>query len=122
SLSYDCFLLPNTLSHLRDLRACLQQALRVVKPGGVILASTAAFVPLIPDGADYWRNSVAGWAEVASGVWPGCEVTVSGYGNCLAAVAAMFGLACEELTVAELEIEDPRYPVLVTLYCRKPRT
>ena len=37
--SYDCFLLPNTLSFFRELDACLRHALRVVKPGGVILAS-----------------------------------------------------------------------------------
>ncbi|HEX2644293.1 MAG TPA: methyltransferase domain-containing protein [Thermoanaerobaculia bacterium] len=117
---YDCFLLPNTLTHLRDLEECLRQALRVVRPGGAILASTAVFSPLIPDGPDYWRISAAGWWEVTARVWPGCEVKVESHGNCLAALAAMLGLAHEELTPAELQVEDPRYPVLVTIHCRKP--
>jgi hypothetical protein len=112
---YDCFLLPNTLCVLRDIDACLRQALRVVKPGGTILATTAALVPLNPDAPDYWRLSAHGWREVARHVWPGCDVTVEARGNCLAAVAAMLGLAAEELTVAELEVTDPLYPVLVTL-------
>lgn len=118
--SYDCFLLPNTLSFLRDLEGCLRQALRIVRPGGVILASASGFVPLVPDMPDYWRLSGDGWREVAGRVWPGCEVEVHEHGNCLAAAAAAMGLAVEELTLAELDVQDRRYPVLVTLRCRKP--
>lgn len=118
--AYDCFLLPNTLQHLRDLEGCLRHALRVIRPGGMLLASAAGFVPLIPDGPDYWRLSAEGWREVLGRAWAGCEIRVESHGNCLAAVAAMLGLAHEELTPAELDVQDPRYPVLVTVACRKP--
>ncbi|MDO8795259.1 MAG: methyltransferase domain-containing protein [Vicinamibacterales bacterium] len=118
--SYDCFLLPNTLSFLRDLEGCLRQALRVVKPGGVILASSGCHIPLTPDTPDYWHLTGDGWREVTSLVWPDCEVEVTQYGNCLAATAAMMGLAAEELTPAELDAQDPRYPVQVTILCRRP--
>jgi hypothetical protein len=117
---YDCFLLPNTLCVLRDVEGCLRQALRVVKPGGVILASTAGFVPLTPDAPDYWHLSAAGWQEIAARALAGALFRVESHGNCLAAVAAMLGLAHEELRPAELDASDPRYPVLVTLYCEKP--
>ena len=30
----------------------------------------------------------------------------------------MYGVAAEELTAAELDVRDPRYPVLVTIECR----
>lgn len=118
---YDCFLLPNTLCVLRDIEGCLREALRVVRPGGVILASTAGFVPLTPDYPDYWHLSAAGWLEITRRVWTGCEIRVESHGNCLAAVAAMLGLAHEELAEAELEAVDPRYPVLITVFCSKPR-
>lgn len=117
---YDCLLLPNSLSFFRDLDGCLRQALRVVRPGGVILASTAGFVPLVPDMPEYWRMSADGWREVAARTWPGCEVRVEAHGNCLAAVAAMLGLAHEELDTGELDVHDTRYPVLVTVRCRRP--
>ena len=116
---YDCVLLPNSLSFFRDLDGCLRQALRVIKPGGVILASTAGFVPLVPDMPEYWRLSADGWREVAARAWPGCEIRVEAHGNCLAAVAAMLGLAHEELAAGELESHDPRYPVLVTIRSRR---
>ena len=118
--SYDCFLMPSTLQHLRDVEPALVNALRIVRPGGLVLATAAGFIPLIADGGDYWRLSAAGWQEVARRVWPGCAVEVAGYGNCLAAIAALHGIAVEELDHAELDVFDPRYPVVTGLACIKP--
>lgn len=117
---YDCVLLPGTLTLLRDIEGCLRQALRAVRPGGTLLASACCLVPLDPNAPDYWRHTAAGWAELCGRLWSGCDVRVESHGNCLAAAAAMLGLACEELTPAELDVADPRYPVLVTVRCRKP--
>jgi len=119
---YDCFLLPQTLQHLRDVVPALRNILRVVKPGGVILCSAAGLMPLIPDGPDYWRCSTQGWRELLGRAWPGCEIRVEGYGNCLVAVAGMMGLAAEELTPQELSFRDERYPVVTTIFCRKPKS
>jgi SAM-dependent methyltransferase len=116
---YDCFLLPNTLCVLRDIRNCMRHMLRVVKPGGVVLAATAAMGPLQSDGMDFWRMSAQGWQELAADVWAGHDYRIEAHGNCLAVVAAMLGLAQEELAQEELEYQDDRYPALVTLYCRK---
>ena len=115
---YDCFLLPNTLCFLRNLEAALQEARRIVRRGGVILATVPGFVPLTPDVDDYWHASADGWRVVAERVWPDCETAVAAHGNCLAAAASMYGIAAEELTDAELDAHDPRYPVLVTIYCQ----
>jgi SAM-dependent methyltransferase len=119
--TYDCFLLPNTLCVLRDVEGCLRNALRVVRPGGVILATSVALAPLTGDAPDYWHASAAGWREITGRVWPGCDVQIEQHGNCLAAVAAMLGLAHEELEPSELDVYDARYPVMVTVYCRRPR-
>jgi hypothetical protein len=116
---YDCCLLPNTLQHLRDLELCLVNALRVVRPGGIILASSSVLVPLIADGPDYWRSSKVGWEQVTDRAWAGSETKIESHGNCLAALAALLGLAAEELNPAELDRQNARYPVLVTLWCRK---
>lgn len=118
--AYDCFLVPNTLSFLRDLDGCLRHALRVIRPGGTILATTAVLGPMDQNAKDYWRLSADGWREVGERVWPGCDIGVRAYGNCLSATAAIMGLAVEELTPAELDVEDPKYPVLVGVRCRKP--
>lgn len=119
--AYDCLLLPNTVQHFRELDACLRQAFRVVRPGGAILASAAGLLPLTGDAPDYWRLSPAGWRETLPRLWPGADIVVTGHGNCLAAAAAQMGLAAEELTTAELDADDSRFPVLTTILCRKAR-
>lgn len=116
---YDCFLLPNTLQHVKDLNSTLRTVLRVVKPGGAILASASGLLPLIPDGDDFWHLSPAGWRTALMQEWDGCDVVVEGHGNCLSAAAAMYGIALEELDHDELSAHDPRYPVLVTIACLK---
>jgi hypothetical protein len=87
-----------------------------VRPGGVILASTAALVPLTGDVPDYWHLSADGWRELTRRAWPDTTLRVEAHGNCLAAVAAMLGLAHEELDPAELDVYDARFPVLVTVF------
>lgn len=117
--AYDCFLLPNTLQHLARIEEALVEALRIVKPGGVILASGAGLLRLTDADEDFWRLSAAGWRQIAARVWPGCAIDVRAHGNCLAAVAGLYGFAVEELTRDELEVEDERFPVLTTIKCVK---
>lgn len=118
--AYDCVLLPCTLSLLRDIVPCLRNILRVVKPGGVILANAAGLIPF--DGAtkDFWHASPEGWRHLTQSVWPNCEIIVEGHGNCLAVLAANLGLAMEELRVEELDFNDEVFPVVTNILCRKP--
>jgi SAM-dependent methyltransferase len=116
--AYDCLLLPNTLQHFRDLAGGLANARRVLRPGGTILASMAGLLPLTGDVADYWRLSPEGWRDQLAAAWPGSAIEVEGHGNCLAAMASQLGLAMEELSRTELDVFDPRFPVLTTVVCR----
>lgn len=118
--SYDCFLLPNVLAAVERLEPAMEQALRIVKPGGVILASVACLLPLTTADDDFWRLSPAGWRRLAARLWKGCDIDIQSHGNCLAVAAAAYGLAVEELTERELEIADERYPMLTTIKCVKP--
>jgi len=111
--AFDCFVLTQTLQYIFDLRAAVGHAHRVLRPGGVLLA-TLPVVSRITDAPlmDYWRFTplVAGrLLEEAFG--PG-EVSVAGPGNVLAQVAFLKGLAAEDLTEAELAAVDVRFPVV----------
>ena len=122
SEAYDCVLLPCTLQHFRELELCLRNVLRVVKPGGVILASAAGLFRLEDEYPDYWRFGPDGWRELLLRVYPECEVLVEGEGNCLTVVAMNLGLALEELTHDELDACDTRFPLVTNIYCRKPKS
>jgi hypothetical protein len=119
--SYDCLLLPNTLPHLKELEPSLAHAWRIVRPGGAILASAAGLLPLTGDVPEYWRFTPDGWRERLATAWPGAAIDVEGHGNALTSVAAQLGLAHEELSRRELDVHDPRYPVLTTILARKNR-
>ena len=117
--SYDCLLLPNTLSVFKDIEPSLVHAWRVIRPGGAIVATAAGIVPLTGDAPDYWRFSPAGWHEKLAVAWPPDTFEVEGHGNVLAAIAAQLGLAHEELSPEELDVHDPCFPVLTTIVGRK---
>ena len=119
--SYDCFLLPNTLSYLRNLEDSLRHALRILRPGGTILAAGSCLSPAVDTADDLWRLHAASYRVLLDRVWPGCEIEVESFGNCLTAVASIMGIAAEELTEAELWHRDPRFPVATMIRCRKPR-
>lgn len=121
SQAYDCVLLPCTLHHFRELERCLTNVLRVVKPGGTILATAAGMVRLDAERIDFWHPTPDGWREVLRNTWPDCEIEVEGEGNCLAVVAFNLGLALEELKPKELDYCDGLFPVVTTIYCRKPQ-
>jgi hypothetical protein len=118
--SYDCFLLPYTVMFVRDLEPALRNALRVVKPGGAILATASLLSPSLADYPEYWRMTAPGWRALLERVWAGCDIQVAAYGNSVAAIASILGLAQEELTTQELERNDPRFPVVITILCRRP--
>jgi len=119
SNTYDCFLLPNTLNHLKDVTDSLRHALRVVRPGGVVLATAPTLTPLTPDFSEYRRFTTMGLRHLVEQARFDCEFSIESFGNVLAANAALMGIAAEELTSAELDVNDSRYPVLITLLCKK---
>lgn len=121
SEAYDCVLLPCTLQHFRELELSLRNALRLVKPGGVILASAAALSRLDEVFLDYWRFSPEGWRSFLPQVWPDCTIAVEGEGNCLPVIAMNLGLSLEELKPQELNYYDARFPLVTTVYCRKSK-
>lgn len=121
--TYDCVLVPYTLHVIPGVENAMRHLFRALKPNGVILCTMSTFVPGEPPGDhDYWHLYAAGWQELARRCWPGHHAeTFGSYGNSLSAVAAMMGIAAEELTPAELDVVDPRFPVLTSIEARAPR-
>jgi SAM-dependent methyltransferase len=112
---FDCFLLTQTLHLIWDLPAALRHARRILRPGGVLLATLPA-VSRVSRGAaahDYWRLTAAGAERLFGAAFGPENVRVEAYGNALAAIAFLAGLAREELKAAELDRRDEHFPVVV---------
>jgi SAM-dependent methyltransferase len=115
--SFDCIVLTQTLHLLFDVAAAVRTLHRILKPGGTLLLTVPGTISQIESGP--WK-SVWHWGFTRLSIERLlCEVfrpeaieTVE-YGNVLASIAFLTGLASEELRAAELDHRDPLYPLLI---------
>jgi len=115
---FDCFIFTQTLQFIYDPRAALSTVARLLKPGGVLLASFPVISQIcrydMDRWGDYWRFTSASVRRLLAEAFPPGGVEVASHGNVLAALCFMHGLAAEELTPAELDFHDPDYQIVIT--------
>jgi SAM-dependent methyltransferase len=114
--TFDCLLVVQTLQYTHPLGDALRTCLDALTPGGTLLLALpglTAHDSHVPVEADYWRFLPAGVDALLREAAPQARVIVNGYGNLVTAIAALHGLAAEELSPRELTHHDPGFPVLV---------
>lgn len=116
--AFDCFVLTQTLQYIYDLRAAVAQCHRLLAPGGVALV-TLPTTGRMERGegldSDFWRFTPASCRRLFDDAFGAENVTVRTYGNVLACVAFLRGVAFEEIPRRKLDVHDPYFPVLVTV-------
>ena len=121
--TFDCILLTQTLPFIYNLHGVVTHLHAALRSGGVVLATAAGISPIsrydMERWGDYWRLTNLSAQTLFQEAFAPERVRVETYGNVLAAVAYLHGLAAEELTLAELEMHDPDYQVLVTIRAEK---
>jgi len=117
---FDCFILTQTLHVLYDVRAALAHAVRILKPGGVLLCTLPVASRMNCEGPDYWRFTPAAAWRLFAELLPPENVQVTAYGNLLASTAFLHGLAAEEVAAEDLERLDPDFPLLLGVRAVKP--
>jgi peptidoglycan/xylan/chitin deacetylase (PgdA/CDA1 family) len=119
---FDCIILTQTLHVIDDMAAALRECYRILKPGGVLLATVPAASRVCleygPEG-DLWRATAAGVRTLFRRVFAPAALTVEEYGNVLTNVAFLHGLAASELTDPEFDARDPYLPALTGVRARK---
>jgi SAM-dependent methyltransferase len=118
---FDCFILTQTLQYVYDLHAAVAHAHRILRPGGTLLC-TVPTTSRIGRGelkSEYWRLTAAACERIFGEAFAGGEVDVRARGNVLTAIAFLVGMAAEELSRRELELDDPFFPLLVMVDARK---
>jgi SAM-dependent methyltransferase len=124
SEAFDCIILTQTLQMIYDLRTSLRLLCEALKPGGVLLATVPGISQIsrhdMDRWGDYWRFTTLSAQRLFEDAGP-MDVTVKAYGNVLAAVAFLHGLAAEELREDELNWPDPDYELLIAVRAVKRR-
>jgi peptidoglycan/xylan/chitin deacetylase (PgdA/CDA1 family) len=122
SNTYDCVILTQTLHFIDDVQAAISECARILRPGGVMLATLPCASRVYLEnsqGEDFWRVTEVGAMKMFSSVFSSKEVEVQAYGNVLASLAFLYGLGAQELTDAELGAADPYFPLVVGVRARK---
>jgi SAM-dependent methyltransferase len=115
--TFDCAIVTQTLQLIYDVRAALATIHRVLKPGGVLLATVPGMSQTSPhaDWGDRWawgftRVSARG---LVADAFPGGSVEVETFGNVVSTIASLHGLAAAELRREELDHHDPEYQLSI---------
>ena len=120
--AFDCFICTQTLQFIYDVQAAVLEAHRLLRPGGVLLATVPAVSKVDHhagvDG-DFWRFTAGSCRRLFGEVFAGGSVEVHAYGNVLTAIGFLTGLAWEELKTSELDVEDELFPVLIGVRATK---
>ncbi len=125
SEAFDCIILTQTLHLIYDVRSAIRTIYRILKPGGVLLATFPGISQIDHHewgGSWYWSFTELSARRLFEEVFSGANVEVRSHGNVLAALSFLHGLAAEELESAELDHHDPDYQVLLAVRAVKPPT
>jgi SAM-dependent methyltransferase len=114
---FDCIVCTQVLQLVYDLDAAVHNLHRMLRPGGVVLATMPGITRIAraPSGAwdDQWRLTSASARKLFEGAFGADGVETAWYGNPLVAISFLTGLAAGELKSDELEARHPDYEVVI---------
>lgn len=114
---FDCVIFTQTLQFIPHPDAAIRTVHRVLRPGGVVLATFPGISKISREDMDRWGchysfTSLSA-ATLFGEVFGPDAVTVEAAGNVLAASAFLYGLAADDLAASDLAHRDPDYELLV---------
>ncbi len=116
---FDCIICTQTLLLIYEVRLAIRNLARMLKPGGVVLATVPGISricrPEVDIWGDYWRFTTLSARRAFEEAFPPEGVTVEAYGNVLSAIAFLHGLSAADLKPDELNLRDPDYEVLIAI-------
>ena len=117
--AFDCVILTQTLQHIYDIQAVVQTVYDLLNPDGVILCTVPGISQIsrydMDRWGDYWRFTSLSLRRVWGDTFDPQSIKVEAFGNVMAAVAFLHGLAVEDVEAVKLDAHDPDYELLLTV-------
>ncbi|MBZ5560744.1 MAG: glycosyltransferase, partial [Acidobacteriia bacterium] len=123
SATYDCIILTQTLHEIDDMAAVLAECARMLRPGGVLLATVPSVSKVGNESGldgDFWRLTEASARKLFAGAFPVDHFDVKAHGNVRACAAFLYGMSAEEISADELDYADSAFPLLIAIRAVKP--
>lgn len=124
--AFDCFICTQTLNSIFELSKAVQTIRDILKPDGTALVTLPGLAQLSSYDSerwgDFWRFTPASAARLFKEVFRenGDSVEVCAYGNLVAAIGLLRGIAVEDIPDLDLLKRcDPDYPVVTGVVVRK---
>lgn len=116
--TFDCVIITQTLQMIFEADKAIQTLHRILKPGGVILATSHGITKVarregVDDWGEYWHFTTQSSKRLFGEVFGKSNIDVSSYGNVFTTIASLHGLAANEIELSKLEYTDPDYELLV---------
>jgi len=119
SNTYDAIIFTQTLQFIYDIQSTVATLHRLLKPGGILLATVSGMAQISREDfeqwGEYWRFTSLSVRLLFEDVFPKENVKVRSYGNVLAAISFLEGLATEDLKKKELDATDPNYELIISV-------
>jgi SAM-dependent methyltransferase len=115
---YDAIILTQVLQLIFDVPAAIATLHRLLKPGGVLLATVCGISSIGSacgdDASWYWSFTPRSLQRLLLGHFDAPNIELQSHGNVLTAVMFLEGVAASELAAHEFEVQDVDYPVVVS--------
>jgi SAM-dependent methyltransferase len=120
---FDCIILTQTMQYIFDVQSATATLFRILKPGGTLLVTLPGISQVCRDQADResdcWRFTASSARRLFEKYFGAERVQVRTYGNVLAAIAFLEGLAVQDLNLEELNHHDSDYQLTIAVAARK---
>jgi SAM-dependent methyltransferase len=120
---FDCIILTQTLQYIWDTRSAVGTVKRLLKPGGVLLATVPGIAQItrydMEQWGEYWRFTTLSAQRLFQEQFAEKNLLVKSYGNVLTTIARLHGILASELRPEELDHYDRDYDVIITIRATK---
>jgi SAM-dependent methyltransferase len=114
--AFDCVIFTQTLQFVVEPAAALSTLARLLRPGGVLLATFPGISQISryddQRWGDRWRLTALAARELLDDGFR--DVDVQAFGSVLTAVGVLHGLVVDDLPTGALDVCDPDYEVVIT--------
>jgi SAM-dependent methyltransferase len=119
SNAFDCIVCTQVLHLIFEVEKAVAEMWRILKPGGVLLATVPHISMCDPGWHEVWRFTPEGLGALVGKAFGSEAIAVRAYGNSLTAAGELRGLVAEESTKATLAYSDPRFALEVCVRAKK---